>query len=288
MILVIDNYDSFTYNLVHYLAELGAEPVVRRNDALTAADALAMRPGGDPPLPRPLRPGAGGICLPLLDAAPPTFRSCGVCLGHQAIGEAFGGDVIRARTLMHGKTSPIRHDDTGVFAGLPDGFTGTRYHSLAVDRASLPAVLEINAWTEDGEIMGLRHRDRPGPRASSSTPSRSPPKAATSCWPTSSTRRRQAAGGGLMQGAWSRNQKRGGPSFCLCHPGRARWSGRRAGTSTAPQICAGSACAYPARGYEQASRPGVRTAAPAQPSGPSGAALTTCPRPGSALTRCPG
>jgi anthranilate synthase component 2 len=161
MILVIDNYDSFTYNLVHYLAELGADPVVHRNDALTADEALALRPEAILLSPGPCAPAQAGICLPLLDAAPHDLPILGVCLGHQAIGEAFGGEVVRARTLMHGKTSPMRHDGAGVFAGLPDGFTGTRYHSLAVRRETLPEVLEMNAWTDDGEIMGLRHRTRP-------------------------------------------------------------------------------------------------------------------------------
>ena len=161
MILVIDNYDSFTYNLVHYLAELGAEPLVRRNDALTVEEALALRPAAVLLSPGPCAPAQAGICLALLRSAPDALPILGVCLGHQAIGEAFGGEVVRARTLMHGKTSPVRHDGTGVFAGLPDPFTVTRYHSLAVARGSLPSELEVNAWTEDGEIMGLRHRDRP-------------------------------------------------------------------------------------------------------------------------------
>ena len=161
MILVIDNYDSFTYNLVHYLAELGAEPVVRRNDALTTDEALALKPEAILLSPGPCAPAQAGICLPLLDAAPHDLPILGVCLGHQAIGEAFGGEVVRAQTLMHGKTSPMHHDGSGVFAGLRDGFTGTRYHSLAVRRETLPAVLEVNAWTEDGEIMGFQHHERP-------------------------------------------------------------------------------------------------------------------------------
>jgi anthranilate synthase component 2 len=161
MILVIDNYDSFTYNLVHYLAELGAEPVVRRNDVLTVDEALAMRPEAVLLSPGPCAPAQAGICLALLDQAPADLPILGVCLGHQAIGEAFGGEVVRAQTLMHGKTSPIRHDDSGVFAGLEDGFTATRYHSLSVRRDGLPEALQVNAWTEDGEIMGLRHRTRP-------------------------------------------------------------------------------------------------------------------------------
>ena len=161
MILVIDNYDSFPYNLVHYLAELGAEPVVHRNDALTVDEALALRPEAILLSPGPCAPAQAGVCLPLLDAAPLDLPILGVCLGHQAIGEAFGGEVVRARTLMHGKTSPMHHEGTGVFRDLPNPFTGTRYHSLAVRRETLPDVLEVNAWTEDGEIMGLRHRTRP-------------------------------------------------------------------------------------------------------------------------------
>jgi anthranilate synthase component 2 len=161
MILVIDNYDSFTYNLVHYLAELGAETVVRRNDALTVQDAFAMKPQAVLLSPGPCAPDQAGICLPLLRGAPEGLAILGVCLGHQAIGQAMGGDVVRAKTLMHGKTSPIRHAGRGLFKGLPDPFTATRYHSLAVARDTLPAELEVTAWTEDGEIMGLQHRTRP-------------------------------------------------------------------------------------------------------------------------------
>ncbi|NEX92690.1 aminodeoxychorismate/anthranilate synthase component II [Caulobacter sp. 17J65-9] len=161
MILVIDNYDSFTYNLVHYLAELGAETLVRRNDALTVQHALAMAPEAVLLSPGPCAPDQAGICLPLLRAAPETLPILGVCLGHQAMGQAFGGDVVRAKTLMHGKTSPIEHADKGLFAGLPSPFKATRYHSLAVSRDTLPAELEVTAWTADGEIMGLQHRTRP-------------------------------------------------------------------------------------------------------------------------------
>lgn len=161
MILVIDNYDSFTYNLVHYLAELGARTVVRRNDQLSVGEALAMSPQAVLLSPGPCAPDQAGICLALIDAAPRDLPILGVCLGHQAIGQAFGGLVVRAQALMHGKTSPIRHRGQGVFAGLPDGVIATRYHSLAVERATLPDVLEVNAWTEDGEIMGLAHRTRP-------------------------------------------------------------------------------------------------------------------------------
>ena len=161
MILIIDNYDSFTYNLVHYLAELGAETVVRRNDALSAPEALALRPEAVLLSPGPRTPDDAGICLELIAAAPESLPILGVCLGHQAIGQAFGGVVAPAMTLMHGKTSAIRHHGEGLFKGLPDPFTATRYHSLAVTRQSLPKVLEITAWTDDGEIMGLAHRSRP-------------------------------------------------------------------------------------------------------------------------------
>ena len=161
MILVIDNYDSFTYNLVHYLAELGAATKVVRNDALTVQEALALRPEAVLLSPGPCAPDQAGVCLPLLRAAPESLPILGVCLGHQAIGQAYGGEVVRAKTLMHGKTCPIRHEGRSVFAGLDDGFIATRYHSLAVERTSLPDVLEVTAWTEDGEIMGLAHRERP-------------------------------------------------------------------------------------------------------------------------------
>jgi anthranilate synthase component 2 len=161
MILVIDNYDSFTYNLVHYLDELGAEPLVYRNDALTVEQALAMKPEAVVLSPGPRGPDQAGICLDLIASAPTDLAILGVCLGHQAIGQAFGGEVVRAKRLMHGKTSAIRHSGGGVFSGLPDGFAATRYHSLAVARETLPDTLEITAWTEDGEIMGLSHRARP-------------------------------------------------------------------------------------------------------------------------------
>jgi anthranilate synthase component 2 len=161
MILVIDNYDSFTYNLVHYLNELGAETQVVRNDQISVQDALALRPEAVLLSPGPCTPNEAGICLPLLGAAPDDLPILGVCLGHQALGQAYGGDVVRAKTLMHGKTSQIRHEGKGLFAGLPEGFTATRYHSLSVARDSLPAVLEITAWADDGEIMGLQHRTRP-------------------------------------------------------------------------------------------------------------------------------
>ncbi len=161
MILVIDNYDSFTYNLVHYLEELGAETLVRRNDALSAADALALKPAAVLLSPGPCTPNEAGVCLDLLALAPADLPILGVCLGHQAIGQAFGGEVVRAQSLMHGKTSPVRHTGEGLFAGVEDGFIAARYHSLAVRRDTLPAALHVTAWTEDGEIMGLAHAERP-------------------------------------------------------------------------------------------------------------------------------
>ena len=161
MILVIDNYDSFTYNLVHYLNELGADTRVVRNDAISAVDAIAMRPAALLLSPGPCTPNEAGICLEVIARAPDALPILGVCLGHQSIGQAFGGQVVRAQSLMHGKTSPIHHNGEGVFAGLPDPFTATRYHSLSVPRESMPDVLEVTAWTDDGEVMGLRHRTRP-------------------------------------------------------------------------------------------------------------------------------
>ncbi|TPE59507.1 aminodeoxychorismate/anthranilate synthase component II [Sandaracinobacter neustonicus] len=161
MILVIDNYDSFTFNLVHYLMELGPEVEVVRNDALSVQQALALKPDAVLLSPGPCTPNEAGICLDLIAAAAdirlPLF---GVCLGHQALGQVFQGRVVRAPTQMHGKTSPIYHQGKSVFAGLPSPFTATRYHSLIVDRPSLPPVLEITAET-DGLIMGLQHRDLP-------------------------------------------------------------------------------------------------------------------------------
>jgi len=161
MILVIDNYDSFTYNLVHYLNELGATTRVVRNDVLTVDDALALKPEAILMSPGPCAPNQAGICLELIKTAPDDLPLLGVCLGHQAIGQAMGGDVIRAKTLMHGKTSQIFHQGRGLFSGLPAPFTAARYHSLAVARDTLPDVLEVTAWTEDGEIMGLQHKTRP-------------------------------------------------------------------------------------------------------------------------------
>ena len=161
MILVIDNYDSFTYNLVHYLNELGAETLVRRNDALSVADALGLKPQGVLLSPGPCTPNEAGICLDLLAAAPEDLPIFGVCLGHQAIGQAYGGEVIHAKALMHGKTSAIHHDGKGVFAGLKNPFTATRYHSLTIEKETAPEVLEVTAWTDDDEIMGVQHKTRP-------------------------------------------------------------------------------------------------------------------------------
>ncbi|MEW5687628.1 MAG: aminodeoxychorismate/anthranilate synthase component II [Pseudomonadota bacterium] len=161
MILVVDNYDSFTYNLVHYLNELGAETLVHRNDAITVDEALGLRPEAILLSPGPCTPNEAGICLGIIREAPESLPILGVCLGHQAIGQAFGGEVIRARALMHGKTSLIHHEGVGVFKGLKNPFTATRYHSLSVRKDDLPQVLEATAWTEDGEIMGVRHRTRP-------------------------------------------------------------------------------------------------------------------------------
>ena len=161
MILVIDNYDSFTYNLVHYVNELGAQTHVVRNDKLTVQDALAMNAEAVLLSPGPCTPDEAGICLPLLRAAPASLPILGVCLGHQAIGQAYGGTVIRAQQLMHGKTSQIHHEGKGIFKGIPSPFTGARYHSLSVRREDLPAELEVTAWTGDDEIMGFQHRTRP-------------------------------------------------------------------------------------------------------------------------------
>jgi len=162
MLLLIDNYDSFTYNLVHYLGELGAHVVVRRNDALSVEEAMAMAPSAIVLSPGPCDPDRAGICLDLTRAAAGTGTPLlGVCLGHQTIGQAFGGRVVRAREIVHGKLGRIFHEGKGVFAGLPSQMMATRYHSLVVERDSLPAELEITAWLEDGTIMGLRHREKP-------------------------------------------------------------------------------------------------------------------------------
>ncbi|MBL3562704.1 anthranilate synthase component II [Rhodovulum sulfidophilum] len=162
MLLLIDNYDSFTYNLVHYLGELGAETRVLRNDTLNVQEAMALRPSAILLSPGPCDPAQAGICLPLARAAAEAGTPLmGVCLGHQTIGEAFGGKVVRAPEIVHGKMGRIEHDGSGVFSGLPSPFEATRYHSLIVERSSLPDCLIANAWLEDGTIMGLRHRDLP-------------------------------------------------------------------------------------------------------------------------------
>jgi len=161
MILVIDNYDSFTYNLVQYLGELGEEVVVKRNDEISLDEIAAMRPDHIVISPGPCTPNEAGISLSVIDRFKGDIPILGVCLGHQSIGQAFGGDVVRAERLMHGKTSPIRHDGSGLFAGLPNPFTATRYHSLIVKRETLPSELEITAETDEGEIMGLRHKQYP-------------------------------------------------------------------------------------------------------------------------------
>ena len=161
MLLLIDNYDSFTYNLVHFLGELGAETVVHRNDAITVQDAIALRADAIVISPGPCDPDRAGITLPLVRAAAGRIPVLGVCLGHQAIAQAFGATIGRARPVMHGKLSPIEHDGTGVFAGLPTPFTATRYHSLWRQPETVPAELEVNARTADGTIMGLRHATLP-------------------------------------------------------------------------------------------------------------------------------
>lgn len=162
MILLIDNYDSFTFNLVHYLGELGAEVKVVRNDALDVGQAMGLGPDAIVLSPGPCDPDRAGICLPLtLAAAQARVPLLGVCLGHQTIGQAFGGQVVRAPQIVHGKTDLMQHQGQGVFAGLPNPLRATRYHSLVVDRATLPACLDITAETGDGLIMGLRHRDLP-------------------------------------------------------------------------------------------------------------------------------
>ena len=162
MLLLIDNYDSFTYNLVHYLGELGAKVAVYRNDALDVQEAMALRPSAIVLSPGPCDPDQAGICLPLtLAAAEADIPLLGVCLGHQTVGQAFGGKVVRCHEIVHGKMGQMHHKGQGVFRDLPSPFLATRYHSLIVDRATLPADLEVTAWLEDGTIMGLRHRMKP-------------------------------------------------------------------------------------------------------------------------------
>ncbi len=161
MLLMIDNYDSFTYNLVQYFGELGESVVVRRNDEIDLAGVERLAPERIVISPGPCTPNEAGISVPLIKAYAGRVPILGVCLGHQAIGQAFGGRIMHAKQLMHGKTSPIFHANVGVFRGLPSPFTATRYHSLVIERESLPDCLEITAWTEDGEIMGVRHKTFP-------------------------------------------------------------------------------------------------------------------------------
>ena len=163
MILMLDNYDSFTFNLVQYLGELGAEVAVHRNDQITVDEIAALKPAGIVISPGPCTPNEAGVSLAVIERFAGEVPILGVCLGHQSIGQAFGGKVVRAREVMHGKTSPMHHADQGVFAGLPSPFVATRYHSLIVERESLPDCLEVTAWTateagDEDEIMGLRHK----------------------------------------------------------------------------------------------------------------------------------
>ena len=158
MLLMIDNYDSFTYNLVQYLGELGEEVVVHRNDEITLDEIAAMKPARIVVSPGPCTPNEAGVSVPLIKQFAGKIPILGVCLGHQSIGQAFGGHIIHAQELMHGKTSQIHHKGEGVFKDLPNPYRATRYHSLVIERASLPDCLEITAWTDDGEIMGVRHK----------------------------------------------------------------------------------------------------------------------------------
>jgi anthranilate synthase component 2 len=161
MILVIDNYDSFVYNLVHYIEDFGVHADVRRNDALSVSDALKLKPKAVVLSPGPCTPNEAGICLDFLREAPESLPMLGVCLGHQAMGQAFGGEVVRAQANMHGKISDETHRGGGVFKGLPSPFKATRYHSLAVKRDTFPAAMTIDAETADGEVMGMSHKTRP-------------------------------------------------------------------------------------------------------------------------------
>jgi anthranilate synthase component II len=161
MILVIDNYDSFVYNLVHYVEDFGVSTEIHRNDALSVAEALHKKPKGVILSPGPCTPDQAGICLDLLRQAPETLAVFGVCLGHQAMGQAFGGDVVGAREIMHGKVSELRHRGGGVFRGLPSPLRATRYHSLALKRETFPQSFNIDAETQDGEVMGMSHKSRP-------------------------------------------------------------------------------------------------------------------------------
>jgi anthranilate synthase component 2 len=159
MLLMLDNYDSFTYNLVQYFGELGADVRVFRNDAITVKEIAAMKPDTLVISPGPCSPKEAGISVEAIKAFAGQLPILGVCLGHQSIGYAFGGEIVHAKQLMHGKVSPVHHADTGVFSGLPNPFSATRYHSLAIRRDTLPACLEVTAWTDDGEIMGVRHKE---------------------------------------------------------------------------------------------------------------------------------
>jgi len=158
MLLMIDNYDSFTYNLVQYFGELGQEVQVYRNDEISLEQIAALKPAHLVISPGPCTPNEAGVSVAAIKQFAGQIPILGVCLGHQSIGQAFGGKIVHAKQLMHGKTSEIHHKNIGVFAGLPDPFTATRYHSLVIERESLPACLEITAWTDDGEIMGVRHK----------------------------------------------------------------------------------------------------------------------------------
>ena len=159
MILMIDNFDSFTYNLVQYLGEMGCELVIKRNDEITVDEIAALNPQKIIVSPGPCSPSEAGVSVEVIQRFAGKIPILGVCLGHQAIGQAFGGHIIRAKSLMHGKTSPIHHDNQGVFEGLPEDFEATRYHSLVIERETLPNCLEISAETADGEIMGVRHKE---------------------------------------------------------------------------------------------------------------------------------
>ncbi len=161
MIILIDNYDSFTWNLVHYLGELGAETEVHRNDKISVGQVLSAGPKAIVLSPGPCTPNEAGICLELIERAPEDMPIFGVCLGHQAIGQAYGAKVVRAGKLMHGKLSDVNHDGRGVFADVPDGFAATRYHSLTLEPGSIPECLDVTARTSDGTIMGVRHTQRP-------------------------------------------------------------------------------------------------------------------------------